>query len=294
MKKIVAISFMLAASFSFAVAATLVKGLGETIFGDGVHPLQIAYARFFFAFIFLTVIVFFAKKPIVSSNKRLHFLRSLFGWLGVSILFTAILYIPISDATALTFLNPIFAMVFAVLLFKENVGIIRWIAALISFLGGLILIRPTLNLNVDPVAVLCLFGAIIMGLEIICIKILSNKEKVFNILLFNNFFAVCIGTFFLPFSFKAITVLEFTILIFISFFMLIGQFCFINSVKRADTSFLMPFFYTTLIFVIFLDLIIYNSLPDKTSYLGASIIIFGSIVVAFREWQIKKNKNLIR
>ena len=293
MKKIIAISFMLAASFSFAVAATLVKGLGKTIFGDGVHPLQIAYARFFFAFIFLTVIVFFAKKPIVSSNKRLHFLRSLFGWLGVSILFTAILYIPISDATALTFLNPIFAMVFAVLLFKENVGIIRWIAALISFLGGLILIRPTLNLDVDPVAVLCLFGAIIMGLEIICIKILSNKEKVFNILLFNNFFAVCIGTFFLPFSFKAITVLEFTILIFISFFMLIGQFFFINSVKRADTSFLMPFFYTTLIFVIFLDLIIYNSLPDKTSYLGASIIIFGSIVVAFREWQIKKNKNLI-
>ena len=56
MKKIVAISFMLAASFSFAVAATLVKGLGEYIFGNGVNPFQIAYARFFFAFIFLTSI----------------------------------------------------------------------------------------------------------------------------------------------------------------------------------------------------------------------------------------------
>ena len=54
MKKIAAISFMLAASFSFAVAATLVKGLGEYIFGDGVNPFQIAYAGFFFAFIFLT------------------------------------------------------------------------------------------------------------------------------------------------------------------------------------------------------------------------------------------------
>jgi len=290
MKKIVAISFMLAASFSFAVAATLVKGLGEYIFGDGVNPFQIAYARFFFAFIFLTIIMIFVKKPIKSSNKRLHFIRSFFGCLGVSILFTAILYIPISDATALTFLNPIFAMVFAAILFKESVGLIRWVAALISFLGGLILIRPTLDLNLEPIAVLCLFGAVIMGLEIICIKILSNKEKVFNILLFNNFFATCIGTFFIPFFFEVITLLEFTILFFISFFMLFGQFCFINSVKRADTSFLMPFFYTTLIFVILLDLIIYNSLPDKISYLGASIIIFGSVVVAFREWQLKKRK----
>ena len=85
MKKIAAISFMLAASFSFAVAATLVKGLGEYIFGDGVNPFQIAYARFFFAFIFLTSIFIFTKKKIKSLNKRLHFIRSLFGWLGVSI-----------------------------------------------------------------------------------------------------------------------------------------------------------------------------------------------------------------
>ena len=170
-KNIVAISFMLAASFSFACATILVKGVGGSVFGDGVHPFQIAYSRFFFSFIFLIMICTFFRIKIESSNIRLHFLRSLCGWFGVSILFTAILYIPISDATALTFLNPIFAMVFAVIIFKENVGLNRWIAAIISLLGGLILIRPTLNLNVDPVGFLCLFGAIIMGLEIICIKI---------------------------------------------------------------------------------------------------------------------------
>ena len=69
--------------------------------------------------------------------------------------------------------------------------------------------------------------------------------------------------------------------------MLTGQFCFINSLKGAETSFLMPFFYTTLIFVISLDLIIFNSPPDKISYIGAFIIIFGSIIVAFREWRVK-------
>ena len=281
------IFLMLGASFCFACAAILTKSLGTNVFGEGVHPLQIAHARFLFSFILLVSFWYIFKPKVKFSNVKLHLLRSIFGWLGVSILFTSILYIPVSDATALTFLNPIFAMIFAVLIFKEKVGLIRWGAALFSFSGGLLLLRPSLDLSVDPVALLCLFGALIMGLEIICIKILSGRDSVFTILILNNFFAMCIGTLVVPFFFVLPGFLELSILVTIGIFMLTGQFCFINSLKGAETSFLMPFFYTTLIFVISLDLIIFNSLPDKISYIGAFIIIFGSIIVAFREWRVK-------
>ena len=281
------IFLMLGASFCFACAAILTKSIGTNVFGEGVHPLQIAHARFLFSFILLVSFWYIFKPKVKFLNVKLHLLRSIFGWLGVSILFTSILYIPVSDATALTFLNPIFAMIFAVLIFKEKVGLIRWGAALISFSGGLLLLRPSLDLSVDPVALLCLFGALIMGLEIICIKILSGKDSVFTILILNNFFAMCIGTLVVPFFFVLPGFLELSILVTIGIFMLTGQFCFINSLKGAETSFLMPFFYTTLIFVISLDLIIFNSLPDKISYIGAFIIIFGSIIVAFREWRVK-------
>ena len=278
---------MLGASFCFAFAAILTKSLGTNVFGEGVHPLQIAHARFLFSFILLVSFWYIFKPKVKFSNVKLHLFRSIFGWLGVSILFTSILYIPVSDATALTFLNPIFAMIFAVLVFKEKVGLIRWGAALFSFSGGLLLLRPSLDLSVDPVALLCLFGALIMGLEIICIKILSGKDSVFTILILNNFFAMCIGTLVVPFFFVLPGFLESIVLLTIGIFMLTGQFCFINSLKGAETSFLMPFFYTTLIFVISLDLIIFNSLPDKISYIGAFIIILGSIIVAFREWRVK-------
>ena len=130
-----------------------------------------------------------------------------------------------------------------------------------------------------------------MGLEIICIKILSGREKVFNILLFNNFYAMGIGSFIVPFYFNLVSFKEFIVLIIIALCMLIGQFCFIKSVKKAETSFLMPFFFITLIFVIILDLIFFNSLPDKISYLGATIIIIGSLVVAFRELHTNKPNN---
>ena len=279
------IFLILCAAFCFAFSSILIKVLGIYAAGDGVHPLQIAHARFFFSFIFITCIWIIFRPKIEYSHIRLHLLRSIFGWIGVSILFTSIVYIPVSDATALTFLNPIFAMVFAAFIFKEKIGSIRWSGALISFSGGLLLIRPTVDLSVDPIALLCLFGAIIMGLEIICIKTLSEKNSVFTMLLINNFIAMCIGVVALPFIFIIPSLFELFILLNIGALMLSGQFCFINSIKRAETSFLMPFFYSTLIFVMFLDLIIFDSLPDKISYIGSLLIIFGAVIVAFRDWK---------
>ena len=77
-------------------------------------------------------------------------------------------------------------MLFAIYFLKEKVGLIRWSAAIFSFLGGLLLIRPNLSFDFNPYALLCIFGAVSMGLEIICIKYLSNKEDIFRILLINN------------------------------------------------------------------------------------------------------------
>ena len=63
MKNLIAISFMLAASLFFACSTVLVKGIGRSNFGEGVHPILIAYARFFFfIYIFDNSMLFFKTK----------------------------------------------------------------------------------------------------------------------------------------------------------------------------------------------------------------------------------------
>ena len=282
MVKFAPISLMICASLCFAGASILIKAVGAKFFGEGVHALQITHARFFFSAIFLCLIWYFFRCKVKPTFLKLHFLRSICGWVGVAIFFTAILFIPVSDATALTFLNPIFAMFFAFIFFKEKIGRIRWAAASLSFLGGLLLIRPTINLQIDPIALLCLFGALVMGLEIICIKALSSKDSIFTILLTNNLLATCIATAVLPFFFKVPSWNETGALISVGLLMLLGQFCFINAIKHEETGFLMPFFYTTLIFVILIDFFIFYSVPDRVSFIGASIIIFSAVIVAIR------------
>ena len=90
-------------------------------------------------------------------------------------MFSGVIYIPASDAVAITFLNPVFAMLLAIFVLKERFKINRWIAVFISLLGTLVLLRPSLDFESNLFAYLCLAGAFIMGVEILCIKVLSER-----------------------------------------------------------------------------------------------------------------------
>ena len=108
MKLFPAIAFMVTSSLCFALGSILIKVLENPIIGTNLNSLQIVHGRFFFAFVFLILISFFIRFDYNFRNIKLNFLRSIFVWLGVTIWFTSILYIPISDATAINFLNPIY------------------------------------------------------------------------------------------------------------------------------------------------------------------------------------------
>ena len=61
------------------------------------------------------------------------------------------------------------------------------------------------------------------------------------------------------------------------------QALFIQALKRADASFVMPFFYATLIFASVYDAAVFGDLPTALSVLGAALIIAGAVVLAWRE-----------
>ena len=87
------ILFILSAAFLFGLGSVLSKKVGNTSASDSIHPFQIVYARFFFAFIIVSVLVFFKKTKFKSPNLSLHTLRSACGWAGVAILFSGVIYI---------------------------------------------------------------------------------------------------------------------------------------------------------------------------------------------------------
>lgn len=182
------------AASAFAAGTTLLaKALGTGVLGPEMHPLQISHGRFLFAFAAITTMIAVMRPRMTRPDFRLHAIRSAFGWGGVTLMFAAATFIPLSDATAISFLNPVFGMMLAIPLLGEKVGPIRWSAALIALAGAAILTRPGGG-AIEFGAMLALGSALLLGAELIAIKRLSGREGPYQILLVNNGIGLLIAT----------------------------------------------------------------------------------------------------
>src|SRR6056297_1730191 len=133
---------VLAAAFA-AGTTLLAKALGTGVLGPEMHALQISFGRFLFALITISCAVAVLRPKFTRPHIRLHVGRSALGWGGVTLMFAAAAFIPLSDATAISFLNPVIALLLAIPLLGERVGPIRLSAAAIALIGAVILLRPT-------------------------------------------------------------------------------------------------------------------------------------------------------
>ena len=277
-----AAGMIVGAGVFIAAASLLAKGLGTGSFGPALHPLQISHGRFVFAWILIVTVALVLRPEITRIHWPLHFGRTLFGWAGVSLMFASVAYVPLGDATAISFLNPVFAMILAIPLLGERVGPIRWLAAVMAMIGALILLRPT-PASFQPAALLALGAAVVMGLELIFIKRLSQRESPFQILIFNNTLGLAISTVAVIAFWQPPTTLQWGVLAGVGCAMAAAQACFVNGMARADASFVAPFSYATLIFAALYDIAFYGVIPDGVTILGAWVIIAGALLLAIRE-----------
>ncbi len=284
-----AVAFMLLATVFIAAVNLLVKALGQGAFGPPLHPLQISHGRFVFALIVIGGAVAVMRPDFVRPNLGLHVVRTTCGWAGVTLMFAAIAFIPLPDATAISFLNPVFAMLLAIPLLGERVGRVRWMAAGIALVGALILLRPGPD-SFQPAAFLALAAAVVLGFEITVIKRLSGREGPLQILFTNNLMGVVISTVAVMFVWVPPTLAQWGALAGVGVLMAGAQACFVNSMRRAEASFVAPFSYATLVNVTLLDILIFASTPDWVSVAGAMTIVAGAGLLVWREGRTRVSR----
>ena len=282
-----AATFISVATAFIAATMLLAKALTSDAFGAPLHPLQVSFGRFFFAFLTIASALALMRPTLTRVHWSLHFGRTLSGWLGVTLMFASVAYIPLADATAITFLNPVFGMMLAIPLLGEHVGRWRWIAAAIALVGAMILLRPTPS-SFQPAALLALGAAAAMGLELTFIKKLAAREAPIQILFFNNLLGCVIATCAVFFVWQALSLAQWGLMALLGVMMAAAQTCFVNGMARADASFAAPFSYGTLVFAALYDVLFYDVIPDAVTLLGAGIIIAGAFLLAWREALARK------
>ncbi len=287
-----AAALMILASALVAVTTLLAKALGRGIGteGDGaapMHALMIGAGRYVFAFIPLAAIGLWKRPSFKGTRLDLHFGRTLMGWGGGTSLFAASALMPLATATAISFLSPMIAMVLAILFLSERVGPWRWAAAGISLAGALILIRPGSE-AFQPAALIALAAALMMGTETIFIKRLSGREPLLRILIVNNAMGTVLAVSAALFVWTSPTPLQWLMMAGVGVVMVTAQACFVSAMRLADASYVMPFFYATLVFAALYDAAIFREWPDALGFVGAAIVVAGAVILAWREARARK------
>lgn len=277
-----AIALMLVATAFIAGTTLLAKALGTDTLGPPLHPLQVTFGRFAFAFATIASAVLVLRPRLGRPALPLHVGRTVCGFTGVTLMFAAAARIPLSDATAISFLNPVFGMLLAIPLLGERVGPWRWLAAVLALIGALILLRPGPE-SFQVAALLALGAAVMMGIELIFIKRLSGREPPLQILLTNNALGLCLASVAVLAVWQAPTPAQWAGMIALGSMMACAQACFVNAMARADASFVTPFSYLTLIFAALYDAVLFDVIPDGVSLLGAAVIMGGAALLAWRE-----------
>ncbi len=281
-KILLTVLVMLLASALIAGTSLLAKALGTAALGPALNPFQITAGRYVFALAALLLATAILRPRFTKPAIWLHFGRASAGSFGVTCMFAASALIPLADATAISMLNPIIAMVLAIPLLKETVGPRRWIAAALSVIGALLLIRPGFD-SFHPASLIALLAAAILAVEIIFVKLLSGREGMIQILLFSNGFGTLFAGSIALFFWITPTAQQWAGLVAIGLLMVSAQALFLFAIRRGDASFVAPLFYATLIFAALYDLVIFGVLPSPLSLLGAGIIIAGAILIAWSE-----------
>jgi drug/metabolite transporter (DMT)-like permease len=270
---------MLAAVLLFSCMDALIKHAAAD------YPVgQIVFFRNLFAFIPVFYFVRQAGGPAVLRTRRLggHVLRGIVGVTAMACVFTAFKLLPLGEAVALTLSGPIFLTALSVPLLGEKVGVRRWSAVAVGFVGVLVMTRPGSGVF-DPVALFALFGALFYALAMISIRWLSSTEPAATTVFYFTLFATAAGAASLPFGWQTPTAAGFLLLAGIGLIGGLAQMAMTEAFRLAPVSIIAPFEYLALVFAVGFGYLFWDEVPDVYIFGGAALVVAGGLYILHRE-----------
>ena len=251
---------------------------------------QITWARYFFTVVFtLSLMIFFYRETLVWSKRpKLQLIRGIILAFSTLCFFYSISVISLPKALTLAFVAPITCTALSPIFLNEKVGIRRWSAVLVGFLGTLIVIRPGF-IDVNLATLAALACGICYGFYLVITRKLSTSDNSLLTLLFTGVVGLAIISLFVPSVWVNPTLNQWIMMAIIGLIASVAHLFIILSLKYADASKLAPLGYTEIITNIIISYYIFNELPNNWTYLGLFIIVLSGLYISRREYILNKH-----
>ena len=275
-----ALTLILFAVLAFSITDVQAKYLSQTL------PIfQIAWARFFGYFLLVTLMFWPKRRWSILSSSRidLQIFRGAMLVICILLLYTVLRFMPLADAVAIIFVSPILVTALSVPLLKERVGLRRWVAVGVGFMGAVMIIRPSMGMMHWPVF-LALGTAFSFALFSITTRMLSSTDDSVTTL----FYPALIGTAVLSpialFQWEHPTnLLEFVLLLGLGVSGAVSQSGLVKAYQLAPAAVLAPMMYSQLLWNTLFGFLISGDFPDRWTVLGAGIVVASGLYIFHRE-----------
>ena len=250
-------------------------------------------------FIFLKItsqkLVFKTHYPLLTCCRVICF------FFGFSFFYISLTYMSLAMANALFFSSPFFISILAIIFLGEKVGIRRWLAILVGFIGVYIVLNPDFEnfnyMNLAPVA--C---ALCYAISMTITKITSDKDDVYSQMFHLYIGAIGISILFFIFTgkgqfntfsdptFQFILREWFTnptyawpYIVAMGFVAAVSFYCVFSAYSVASPSVVSLFEYSLIIWAIIIGYLLFNDVPTIRTFIGVALIIGAGVYIYLRE-----------
>ena len=222
-----------------------------------------------------------------TARPFLHFKRCLAGLIALVSIFIALRNLPLATVVSISFAAPIFTTIFSIFLLNEKVGIFRWLAVIIGFIGILIITEP----GISELNIYYIFPIIFcLGLSYVAITIrqLSSTEPVWLISFYFSLSIMILSFFTIPQGWVMPSFNHLVLLSFVGIFGGVANLWLSQSYKYSEVSLVTPLKYLALVFAIFFGYLIWDEIPTIKTLFGAFLVIISTLIIFRREIYKKK------
>ena len=275
---------MVSAATLFAMKDGFAKYLG------GIYPvMQLLWVQYSLLLLIVlpTIVVRHGWRSLWPSHIIPQIARGMMSMFAVGLFYIAITEIPLADATALIFISPVVVTALSPFLLHESVGIRRWLAVIVGFIGILFIVQP--GFQEFRLGTLASLGAgVIWAFFQIMTRSLAQQEIPLVTVLYTALIGAATMNILLPFYWVTPVLSDGVLLLLMAGFASVGQALLIYAFVAAPAVVVAPFVYVTIIVATATGYIAFGDLPGLMTWVGITVIIASGIYIALREAKVKE------
>lgn len=274
-----AIVLMASSVAIFAAMDALVKDLGTR------YPtLQVMFFRSLLAFVPIMLLVLHSGslRELRMQNPTGHLLRSLVGVIAMFCFFYSYSRMPLAEVVAISFAAPVFVVALSVPLLGEPVGLRRWTAVVVGFIGVMIMLQPGPGL-LKSIAVVPLLGTLFFALAMIVLRKLGRTETSASVAFTFTLSCTLVSACALPFVWVTPGLLDLGLLVTVGLLGGVAQILMTVAFKHADIAVIAPFEYTAIVWATLFGYVFWSEVPGLNIWLGVAIVMASGLFILFRE-----------